>query len=784
MIRLEDLRNAIDAVSRQDAEIGYALNELMAADRIGLPVDAGEGGADPCFLFEGERVFVRKVSFFNHGTAPLEERLVLKYGEAAQRHAIEASVSPPDYFAAANQVRRAGLDCLVRFEIERAVERLRKRIAVRTGHGEVVRALEARVARLQAILQEPDPASEGQIPESAALILHSAEIELNVSSHFIRFPFSFVSLRQVAQMNLEFFHLRFVLDLLAAGAEDDLYAGMSRGKLTGLMLLGEKRRLFYRGIEVRYVSTINGVPVDSETVDYPRMRGAGTFLMAGAWLVWKECCPHANELILDAELGAGGFYEQLGFDFRPPFGYVLKKPRDKLLLHIVTMAMNRAEMPERLRQEIAGCIEKQVRYLKKSRRADDPKRKIAILIISSCIRGRENQWLADAVQSMLQQYQNKIPESDLLLQSLAAADGSRARRTLLKGASMVLAVCDPVFEQHLEGVFHLESRKRIRAIETILAEEPFPERVVRVQPRAATENELAWVHDPAYIAKIAETAGHRLSSLDLDTQTTAQSYATARLAVGGVFSLIDAVLQEKQPHCGIACVRPPGHHAEPDRAMGFCLFNNIALGAQYLRRQYGVKRVLIADIDVHHGNGIQKAFYESPEVLYFSVHQFPCYPGTGRLADIGAGRGVGYTINMPLSKGRGDGDYALILHHLLAPVARAYAPEVILVALGFDLYAHDPLGQMNVTPEGYALLTHMLKSLAGEVCSGHIVFVLEGGYSQEGILSCGRRVFQELADLPTLPPEKIKRPALEKPATLPELRKVMDVHKKYWPVLQ
>jgi acetoin utilization deacetylase AcuC-like enzyme len=539
--------------------------------------------------------------------------------------------------------------------------------------------------------------------------------------------------------------------------------------------------LFYTGLEIHYVATVNGLPLDEQTLDYPRIRGTGTFLMAGAWLLWKSVFPRASEIVLDAEIGAEQFYDTIGFDFRPPYGYLLKHPRDKLLLYIVGMAMNRETLPDRLQAAVIQCIKRQIAILRKNTPADDPKRKAAILTVSSCNQGNKNKALAAMVQDLVSRDSRRIPEAGMLLQVLSQDDADRSRHILVKGASMIWVVSDPVFDQHLEGIFHMENRKRTRALASILANDPFSDRIIPVQPRAATEQELAWVHLPEYIVKIAETTGKKLTSLDPDTQTTPQSYAVARLAAGSVFSLIDAVYKDPLHRSGIACIRPPGHHAEPDRAMGFCLFNNVALGAAYLQHRYDAKRILIVDVDIHHGNGIQKAFYDSPEVLYFSAHQFPCYPGTGKLAEIGTGVGKGYTINVPLPKGREDKDYAAVLHFLLHPVAAQFRPDMILVALGFDLYARDPLGQMNVTPDGYALITHMLKQLAKTVCSGRIIFVLEGGYSIRGIRECGLRVLQELADLPTLSPEKIRRMTPEKPGSLPELKKAMDLHRTFWP---
>ncbi len=779
MIRNHDLAKAIENISLQDPEIGYALSELMAGGRIRIPLDSPGSGIDPCFLFDDERIFVRKVSFFNHGMAPLEERLVLEYGKAALKHQIEETPSPKDYFAAATQIHLAGISCLVNFELFRAVSMLKKKISAAGSGTAIGNILTNRFETLQQILQSPPASFKMSIDSKEPLYI--MKMQQSVECHFILFPFSSAALAQLAQLNLEFFHLRFVLDLFITGASHRLFAAVSQGKITGMMFLKEKKRLFYSGLEIHYISTVNGLPIDEQILDYPRIRGTGTFLIAGAWLLWKSCFTRASEIVLDAEIGAERFYETIGFDFRPPYGYLLRHPKDKLLLYIVGMAMNSNGLPKPLHAAVVQCIKQQITCLKKSIPADNPKRKIAILGVSTCNQGGKNRDLAQIVRQLVFLNSRRIPESGMLLQVLAREDADRSRHILVKGASMIWVVSDPVFDQHLEDIFHMENRKRTRSLASILAKEPFSDRIIPVQPRAATEQELSWVHRREYIVKIAETAGKKLTYLDPDTQTTPQSYAVARLAAGSVFNLIDAVYNDPLHCCGIACIRPPGHHAESDRAMGFCLFNNVALGATYLQHRYDAKRILIVDVDIHHGNGIQKAFYDSPKVLYFSAHQFPCYPGTGRLSEIGTGAGKGYTINVPLPKGRDDKDYAGILHFLLTPVTMEFRPEMILVALGFDLYAQDPLGQMNVTPDGYALIIRMLKQLAKTVCNGRIIFVLEGGYSIKGIRECGLRVLQELVDLPTLSPEKIRRMTPEKPDSVPELKKAMDLHRAFWP---
>jgi acetoin utilization deacetylase AcuC-like enzyme len=347
----------------------------------------------------------------------------------------------------------------------------------------------------------------------------------------------------------------------------------------------------------------------------------------------------------------------------------------------------------------------------------------------------------------------------------------------------LLVVKDQRFARHLEGVFHLESPKRMLAFETIMQHPPLADKWAEVLPRPATTREIAWVHSAEYIRQVEQTSGKGLSSFDIDTQATARSYETALLAVGGVFSLLDKI-QNGEAKRGFAFVRPPGHHAEREKAMGFCIFNNVALGARYLQERYGLERIMIVDIDAHHGNGIQTAFYDSHEVLYVSMHQFPGFPGTGKLGETGIGKGEGFTVNIPLGKGHGDRDFARIVRHLVYPLAVEYRPEILLIPCGFDLYLHDRLGGMRCTPSGYALITRLLIETAENTCNGRIVFIAEGGYSMKGIRECGLRVMEELCDVSTLnrkTPDKIKT---VNPAKISILKKVFEVQKKYWRILR
>jgi len=343
----------------------------------------------------------------------------------------------------------------------------------------------------------------------------------------------------------------------------------------------------------------------------------------------------------------------------------------------------------------------------------------------------------------------------------------------------VVITKDSRFVQHLEKMPHLESSRRIKATYALLSDPSLAGKYREVTPRQAPPDTIALVHSHNHIERVAKSAGRALTSFDLDTQASEKSYDTACLAAGAVCSLLDEIQAGKAKR-GFSFVRPPGHHAEPEKAMGFCLFNNIAIGARYLKKAYGVKKIMIVDIDVHHGNGTQAAFYHSAEVLFVSLHQFPGFPGTGNLGEVGRGPGEGFTVNVPLGKGCNDRDIARIIYYLVNPLAQAYAPEIILVSCGFDLYFRDRLGGMRVTPEGYALISFFLLNIAERVCNGRILFVMEGGYSVQGIKDCGLRVMRELCNIPSLTPNRIERVINSNPAKLSYLKKVFEIQKKYW----
>jgi acetoin utilization deacetylase AcuC-like enzyme len=284
---------------------------------------------------------------------------------------------------------------------------------------------------------------------------------------------------------------------------------------------------------------------------------------------------------------------------------------------------------------------------------------------------------------------------------------------------------DPAFRAHDAGAGHPERPERLDAVRRGICEAGLDDRVTLRAPRAATRGELMRVHTEAHVDRIAATEG-RTVRFDPDTQAGPRSYRAALLAAGAV---VDAVDRAMEGECDRAfcAVRPPGHHAETDRAMGFCLFNNVAVGAAHALAR-GLERVLVIDFDVHHGNGTQEIFYRDPRVLYLSTHEFPFYPGTGAVDEVGEGAGRGFTVNLPLPAGCGDAEYALVYREVAEAVAGAFDPQIVLVSAGFDAHASDPLAGMRLTERGFASVMRSCLRAAAGAARGRTVVVLEGGY--------------------------------------------------------
>lgn len=318
-------------------------------------------------------------------------------------------------------------------------------------------------------------------------------------------------------------------------------------------------------------------------------------------------------------------------------------------------------------------------------------------------------------------------------------------------------VKDNIYLEHITDDFHPESPKRLAHIYEML-KHINQEGLAYIPPRMATHEEIALIHEPSYIDSIAQTSGKAHTYLDGDTATSAKTYEAACKAVGGVFELADAI-QSSRVDSGFALVRPPGHHAERSNAMGFCIFNNIAIVARYLQQKHHLKNILIVDFDIHHGNGTQHSFYADKSVLYFSTHLYPHYPGTGWFEEIGKGDGVGYTVNVPMGHSMCDEDYLYTFRDVLLPISDIFAPEMVLVSAGFDAHHMDPLGGMALTESGYAAMTRMLLNIAEKHCNGKALFVLEGGYDLKGLTDSVKAVIMELKRQPLYPHVKTGEPS-------------------------
>lgn len=312
-------------------------------------------------------------------------------------------------------------------------------------------------------------------------------------------------------------------------------------------------------------------------------------------------------------------------------------------------------------------------------------------------------------------------------------------------------VIDRDYLKHDPGAFHPERPERLKTLLDLSAGLDTA-KFQLLPPKAARRMDIEACHDSVYIELVESTSSKNQYALDGDTITCRDSFGVGVLAVGGFVGLLDAVAARECSN-GFALVRPPGHHALKGRAMGFCLFNTVAIGAHYLKRNYGAKRVLIMDWDVHHGNGTQDAFYDDPSVLYISTHQYPYYPGTGAVEEAGVGAGKGFTINVPLPAGCADAEYLRAFQDIVVPAVDRFQPDWILVSAGFDPHRRDPLGGMGVTDDGFAVMAQRLLQLAEKHSGGRIAFLLEGGYDLTALKNSVAAVLEEMAEA-----SKVHRP--------------------------
>lgn len=338
-------------------------------------------------------------------------------------------------------------------------------------------------------------------------------------------------------------------------------------------------------------------------------------------------------------------------------------------------------------------------------------------------------------------------------------------------------VYDSDYLIHTQGQ-HPERKERLEHIIAGLEQDSLMDQVEMLRPKPADPEEIALIHDRDYIRSIDEACRSGKKFLDLDTYIVPESYRVALLSAGGVLTGLEKVMAGS-PRKVFSLNRPPGHHAERSRAMGFCLFNNVAIAAAAAGRDFGLQRIAIMDWDVHHGNGTQHAFEDKSEVLFISTHQSPAYPGTGGMKETGRGDGEGFTVNIPLPAGCGDAEYALFFDQVIIPVLDQYKPELIIISSGHDAYRQDPLAGMSLTHGGFYYMADVMAAAADRWSGGKVLLGLEGGYHLEGqsgaviqiLNAMGRWGLPVTEHAPDLKPLKHAQQRLEE---------VLEVQRAYW----
>lgn len=334
-------------------------------------------------------------------------------------------------------------------------------------------------------------------------------------------------------------------------------------------------------------------------------------------------------------------------------------------------------------------------------------------------------WLEDGIHPNERGYEAMADNWFARLNKVISKKSNPSKKTGL--------VYSEIYLEHDTGKNHPETPERLKAIIKHLKEKEIFSKLILIEPKPASINWITTIHTPEYVEHVKEGCKNNQYYLDSrDTSISSKSYEAAILAAGGVLTAIDAVMEGKVRNAFCA-IRPPGHHALKDRAMGFCLFNNVAIATRYIQKKYGFSKVLIVDWDVHHGNGTQDAFYDDADVLYFSIHQYPFYPGTGKEEEKGEGKGLGYNINVPLPAGSGDSEYIKAFEEKLKPKALEFKPDFVIISAGFDAYKDDLIGGMRVTVEGFREMTKIVKEIAEKCAQGRLVSVLEGGYDLNGL---------------------------------------------------
>ena len=416
MIKREHIKQAIDAISRRKPEIGYSLDEMLGMGVIDIAPSVEESmeGDNFLFIFDDQKVLVNRVLFFNEGTVPIEQGLVIKYGELARKQELQDKSGSFNYRDASAEIHLAGLKLGVIYEIDLAIRRLRRELEDK--HSSASEMKQKRIgnliASLESMKQDERPI---EIPEdeSNPLVFYRGVVDGNTAAYFMEFPICMDSLMQVADINVEFFHVRFILNCLSRGLENNLMACVAGESIVGLIYLTLKEQFFKKDLEIKYLATLRGKTWNPKGLSPKPFKGVGTFLVAGVWMLWKNEMPTLREIVLDAEVGARGFYETVGFESRGLSGYVLKEPRGYLLRSIVTMTHHCRNLRPELVQELGKLILREVKGLRKKAKDEEAlaRRRASISAIQECLKPETRPELSKAASIALLKYQKKIPES-------------------------------------------------------------------------------------------------------------------------------------------------------------------------------------------------------------------------------------------------------------------------------------------------------------------------------------------------------------------------------------
>ncbi|MBL7175451.1 MAG: hypothetical protein ISS66_06460 [Desulfobacteraceae bacterium] len=428
MIKRENIAQAIDAISARDAEIGYSLNEMLATGQIDVPdqLEDRSEGDEFYFLFDKEKVSINKFLYFNEGTVPIEQSLLIKYGEMTKKEELQLREDSLNYMQAVKEIREAGLRLMVTHEIGYAIARLRRRLERPESDPDIPgdeHLIKEKTTGDESLIwfleQVKDDAQAPETPreESDPAVLYRGVVDDFTPALFTHFPYRMDSLMQVADMNLEFFHVRFLLNCMVRGLEKNLFICLVDRKILGLVYLTLKERLFYRGLEIQFMATLRGKTDKPSEPSHQAPRGVGAFLVAGVWMLWKTGFVKVKEICLDSEIGSRPFYDAIGFQPRGLAGYVLKDPKGHLLKAILTMANNCQDLEESLVEEIEALIRKQIRFFRKKAKSQEQRsrRNLIIATIKECLKAEAHPEFAKTAISTLIKYKEKIPESGELL---------------------------------------------------------------------------------------------------------------------------------------------------------------------------------------------------------------------------------------------------------------------------------------------------------------------------------------------------------------------------------